>query len=337
MAVAEERRTQAGELRVHLPDMRGYSALIDAIGTDCGALSAQAETYCSNADFGKILEDLTADYAALLPVLHDLLAEQETLMKDYAIAIDQLVVDYETTDDGVAREFGGDGITGGSGTNSAKFAQVSPLDYLASPYPSESDLPEVSFGYVFDKLAWALEKFCSWDVRAQVTDWIAGDVVDVSTQAKCWEIIGERIGDTRDNLGTGQSLVFQTWSGQAANSHAASMYGWDTALEDQATEFPQLGEYLRQVAEEAVNVAQLVVDCIRLAIDLILGAWSLMYVPVVGQARFVKKAWDAYKQASKATAYLRMFWSFLRTVKDYFVVLFDKLNPAILPSAPLAV
>ncbi|CAB4695024.1 MAG: hypothetical protein F2667_03345 [Actinobacteria bacterium] len=337
MAHAVETPRDSGPLQVDLPDLRGYAQLIDGLGFDLGTLQTQAETYCVDADFGKILEDLTSDYAALLPQLKELLGENEVLMKQYARALDIQVLDYERTDDGVAGSFGSDGIRGDTGTNTGGFAASSPIDWTASPYPSESSLPEVSFGFVFDRLAWALETFCNWDVRTEVTDWIAGDVVGLSTQAHCWQLIGQRLGDTDSSLSTGEIKIYDTWSGQAASAHASSMIGWSQALTSQSTGLADLGEHLRSLAAEAVNVAQMVVDCIRLAIDLITSAWALQYIPIYGQAKFIQKAWNAYKTASKATAYIRMLISALRVVKDYIVVLIDTLTPSMLPPKPMGV
>ncbi|WP_370247656.1 hypothetical protein [Nocardioides sp.] len=338
MPVADDHApTTSRQLEVHLPTMRGYAAYLDRTSADLGAIAHRARTSCSNADFGRMLEDLCGDYETLLPVLHEMLAEQERIMQRYGVAVDALTMDFERTDDGVAQAFGGaDSITGGGSTSTA-FAGLGPTGSVPTPYPTESEIPEVSFGFVFDKLAWALEEFCGFDVRREVTDYLAGDVVGLTTQAICWEQIGTRVGQHRDGLVVAQRLASTDWEGDAATSHFAAMIGWDQPLEDQTTKLPELGGYLRDLGRQAVHTAQFVVDCIRLAIDLILGAWSLMYIPIVGQARFVKKAWDAYKQASKATAYLRMLWSFIRTVKDYFVVLHDTLTPAHLPAAPQTV
>lgn len=335
--IDDQPRASAGPLEVDLPTMRGYAGYLDDLSRDLGAIAYRAETTCTTADFGRMLEDLCGDYEALLPTLHQVLNDQERLMRDYGTAVDALTLDFERTDDGVARAFkGADGITGGGSTSSA-FAGLGPSGTVPTPHPTESAIPEVSFGFVFDKLAWALEEFCGFDVRREVTDFLAGDVVGLTTQAVCWEQLGTRIGLHHDGLVTAQRLASSQWHGEAANSHFAAMIAWDGPLEDQSTMFPELGAYLRELGKQAVHTAQFVVDCIRLAIDLILGAWSLMYIPIVGQARFVKKAWDAYKQASKATAYLRMLWSFLRTVKDYIRVLHDTLTPASLPSAPQSV
>lgn len=338
MVRAPETTGSAGELRVDLPDLRGYAQLVDEIRFDLSTIHTQVETYCADADFGKIVEDLTDDYATLLPQLKELLAENATLMGSYAVALDQQALDFGRTDGAVADSFGGGGgVSGGSGTNTAAFAKVSPLSYLENPYPSESELPEVSFGFMLDKLCWALEKFCGWDLRAEVTDWIAGDVVGLSTQARCWEIVSGRLDSCEQNVTAGQIRVFETWSGQAANSHAAGMYGWTPALQDQSTGLATLGEHLKEVAAQAVSTAQFVVDCVRLAVDLITSAWALQYIPVYGQAKFIQKAWDAYKTASKATAYLRMLFSLIRTVKSFIEMLVSDLTVSSLPPKPLAV
>ena len=326
-----------GELRVDLPDMRGYAGLLDAVRLELGAVHAQVETYCANADFGRIVEDLTSDYAALLPHLHALLAENESVMRSFAVALDQQTMDYERTDERVADSFGGRGIHGGSGTNSADFRAASSGASHPSPSPSQADLPEVSFGFLFDKLAWALETFVGWDVRREVTDWIAGDVVDLSRQASCWAIASTRLEGCRSDLGAGLSRIARSWEGLAAQQHTLSMITWDVALTSQSTHLARLGTHLEELAQDAVHTAQFVVDCIRLAVDLITSAWALQYIPIYGQAKFVAKCWDAYKTASKATAYLRMLLSTIRAVKSFVVICIDELTVSSLPSRPLGV
>lgn len=328
-----ETSSDPGPLEVQLPALRGYAVVLDDVSRDLGACEALASSYCTDADFGKIVEDLTSDYAALLPQLQDLLSENETVMQQYAVAVDRTASDFERTDDGVASRFGGDGIDASRGTTSFNLPSVG----SSMPYASEGDLPEVSFGFLFDRLAWALETFVGWDVRGAVTDWIAGDVQGLSTQASCWEIIGERLEATRGNLTTADLRIGETWKGQAATTHAIGMITWDMALESQAQGFKDLGESLRSLAEEAVNVAQLVVDCIRLAIDLIASAWALQYIPVYGQVKFAKKAYDAYKRAQKAVAYLKMIMAAIRATKSLVMVMIDSFTPTMLPGKPLSV
>ena len=261
MVRPDETSSDPGPLHVSLPVLRGYATVLDDVSRDLGGCEALASSYCVDADFGKIVEDLTSDYATLLPQLQELLAENETVMAQYALAIDRTASDFAHTDDGNASRFQWDGINADSGTTSFTVSSVG----SSTPYAPEGELPEVSFGFLFDRLARAIETFVGWDVRGAVTDWIAGDVQGLSTQASCWEIIGERLDVTRGNLTSADMLLGQTWQGQAADMYAGGMITWDMVLESQAQGFRDLGESLKSLAEEAVNVAQLVVDCIRLA------------------------------------------------------------------------
>lgn len=336
MVKAPDRPSSYPRLQVDLPELRGYGELVDGLSTDLGTLSTQAEVFCRTSDFGRIVEEMTDDYATLLPQLKELFAENERVMGQYAAALDRTAVDYERSDDHAAESLGyTDGITGGSG--SARFRPADPIDYTVSPYPTEAELPEVSFGFLFDRLAWALDTCCGWDVRAEVTELIAGDVVDLSTQAKCWDLISDRLASVRTTLGEGHSRIGESWRGYASSVHAIELIGWDTALQSQVDGLSELGTHLENVARDAVNTAQLVVDCIRLAVELIASAWALQYIPVYGQVKFVQKAWDAYKRASEATAYIRMLIATLRTVKSFIQVLVDELTPSILPNRPLSV
>ena len=169
MVRPDETSSDPGPLHVSLPVLRGYATVLDDVSRDLGGCEALASSYCVDADFGKIVEDLTSDYATLLPQLQELLAENETVMAQYALAIDRTASDFAHTDDGVASRFQGDGINAGSGTTSFTVSSVG----SSTPYAPEGELPEVSFGLLFDRLAWALETFVGWDVRGAVTDWIA--------------------------------------------------------------------------------------------------------------------------------------------------------------------
>lgn len=333
MPEAHEIPREFAPLQVDLPELRGYGDALDDIARDLGACSDLASSYCADADFGKIVEDLTSDYASLLPQLKEVLAENETLMREYARAIDTTASDFASTDDGVASRFKGDGIDAQTGT--AAYSLSAPIG--RTPSASESDLPEVSFGAFFDSLCWALEKFCGWDVRGQVTDWIAGDTVGLSTQGDCWEVVGARLDTCASNLSNAGGRVTNTWHGQASSTHTIEMIGWDTALADQSSCLKDVGASLKDLAKDAVDTAQLVVDCIRLAVDLISSAWALQYIPVYGQVKFVKKCWDAYKRASKAVAYLKMIWSAIRATKDLVIVTYNSVTLDALPGKPLSV
>ncbi len=333
MGRAPDTTQDFGDLRVDVPELRGYSDALDDCSRNLGSIEARASASCNDADFGKIVEDLTGDYATLLPQLKDLLAENESLMRDYALAVDKTAAEYVATDDGVSSRFKGDGISAGQGT--ANYA-VSSLVCL-SPTPSEGELPEVSFGFLFDNLCWAIEKISGFDVRARVTDWIAGDVVGLSTQANAWQIVGGSLEIVDGDVTEATARVNKTWDGNASGTHAISMYLWSSALKEQASGFRELGTALDELAKEAVHVAQLVVDCIRLAVDLIASAWSLQYIPVYGQAKFIQKAWHAYKRVTKALAYLKMILSAVRATKSLLVVMIDSFTPTMLPGKPLNV
>ena len=149
MGRPDENTTDFGPLKVDLPELRGYAAVLDDVARDFGRCESLASGYCHDADFGKIVEDVTTDYATLLPQLKELLAENETVMRQYAAAVDRTAADFERTDDGVASRFHGDGINAGRGT--ARFPHTSVGSQR--PSASEGELPEVSFGYAFDRLA----------------------------------------------------------------------------------------------------------------------------------------------------------------------------------------
>jgi len=149
-----------------------------------------------------MLEDLTADYSALLPQLRDLLSENERLVNTCGRALTHSANKYSRTDDKVAADFGGpsDGISGGDGV-SGRYGRVD-TSSMGAPYPEVGSLPEVSLGFPFNEVADALRTWTGFDLRGEVTDWIAGDVEGLSTQANAWEQIGDKLGDCEVNSAT---------------------------------------------------------------------------------------------------------------------------------------
>lgn len=322
----------AGEVTVELGDLRGYADVVDDVSRYLGRVSGYADTHCVTTDFGPMLDKLADEYAALLPQMRQFLAEQVELMEASALAIDRTLRDFRTTDAQEARRHGGRATITDDGRSTAYHGN--PMTELGSPSPDESELPEVDFGFPFDQLAWALEKICGYDIRREVTDWLVGDVVEVSKQSNAWYMVGSAATSYSQWLQNADIIVARTWTGDAATSTIDRMEEWKETLDEQGTDFGQVGAHLADIAGDAVEVAQLVIDLIKFAVDLIAAAWASQWIPIYGQAKFAVKAWDAYHKVKEAWDKLQMFLDVLGLVVGYLKVLDDKLNPINLPAAP---
>lgn len=322
----------AGEVTVELGDLRGYADVVDDVARYLGRVSGYADTHCVSTDFGQLLDPLAEEYVSLLPQIKQLLADQVELMEASALAIDQTLRDFRTTDAAEAERHGAR-VTITDDGKSATY-HGNPLTDLSSPSPDESELPEVDFGFPFDQLAWALEKICGYDVRREVTDWLVGDVVEVSKQSSAWYMVGSATSSYSWWLQNANIIVAKTWTGDAATSTIDRMEEWKETLEQQGTDFDQVGKHLADIAGDAVEVAQLAIDLIKFAVDLIAAAWASQWIPVYGQAKFAVKAWDAFHKVKEAWDKIQLFLDALGLVAGYLEVLHDKLNPVNLPAAP---
>ncbi|RYB94502.1 hypothetical protein EUA93_09195 [Nocardioides oleivorans] len=320
------------QVTVEISDLRGYADVVDDMATYLGRASGYADTHCNATDFGLLLDPLASDYSALLPRMKTLLSDQVALMKANATAIDQTLQDFLTTDAQEAERHGGQATITDDGTSASYYGN--PLTEFGSPTPDESDLPEIDFGFPFDQLAWALEKICGYDVRREVTDYLAGDVVEVSRQSNAWYMVGSATGSYSWCLRNANVIVARTWTGDAAESTIQRMDEWKESLDQQGTDFHQVGAHLADIAADAVDMAQLAVDLIKYAIDLIAAAWSSQWIPVYGQAKFVKKAWDAYQIVKKAWDKISEFLDVLNLVLSSLEIIYSSLNPVELPAAP---
>ena len=86
--------------------------------------------------------------------------------------------------------------------------------------------------------------------------------------------------------------------------------------------------------EQAVDVAQLVVDVVKEIISIVLAGLTLASVPIYGQVQLVDKVRDAVRLANDARKVLTVFWNFLLVVKDSFVLAADCFTAEALAPAP---
>ncbi|UUZ61521.1 hypothetical protein [Nocardioides sp. B-3] len=317
---------------VELGDLRGYADVVDDVSGYLRKTSSFADSHCTRTDFGKLLDPLAAGYASLLPQIKQLLADQISLMGASAVAIDRTLQDFRTTDGREAERHGGRATITDDGRSATYYGN--PLTDFGSPSPTESELPEIDFGFPFDQLARAPETVCGYDVRREVTDWLVGDVVEVSKQSNAWYTVGSATSSYSRYLRNANVIVAKTWTGDAASATIIRMDEWKEILDKQGIDFDRVAKHLADIAADAVEMAQLAIDLILFALDTVASARASQWIPIYGRAKFAMKAWDAFHKVKEAWDKIQMFLDVLSLIVGYLEVLYDELNPVNLPAAP---
>ena len=98
----------------------------------------------------------------------------------------------------------------------------------------------------------------------------------------------------------------------------------------------RVAAHLHDVIDQAVDVAQLVVDVVKEIVSIVLAGLTLASVPIYGQVQLVDKVRDAVRLANDARKVLTVFWNFLLVVKDSFVLAADCFTAEALPPAPVS-
>lgn len=322
-----------GQLTVELADLRGWAGQVGRAGGDCTDLGAYVAANVPDGDFGRILSLITGDYEGMATNVHAALGLDGTRLDGTGTALDTAATNYAHKDAQVAQDFGvgaaitDDGHAGGfhdSGTTTA-----------AAPSSSGEDLPEVSFGWIFDKACELIDWLGGPDLRAEVTEQIAGDVGKASLQASAWENASTAMGAVCGNLTRGVGTIDRTWQGRAALASGSYLDSWVTALDGQGKAMAQIGSYLRDMIQQSVDVAQVIVDAVKEICSIISAGWSMASIPIYGQIKLVDKVKDAIKLVNDARKVISVFWNFLVMVKDYIVLAADTFSSDSLPAAPV--
>ena len=174
----------------------------------------------------------------------------------------------------------------------AQFHDARAAGSIPAPSISGDVLPEVSFGYLLDKCCDLIVWVGGPDPREYVTQWIAGDVGKASLQAEAWEHLSVCVDSVQRNLDAGLSRIGQTWAGGAAQNAAARTTSWIEALATQSTSCTSLAGHLRDMVEQAVQMAQVVVDIIKTVVSIVTAALSSAYIPGWGQWKAIKTVKD---------------------------------------------
>lgn len=231
---------------VELADLRGWSTQVDRAGGNVSYLYSLASSSVVDADFGRILEVITGEYAGLIPEFHRVLSESATGLFAESQALSDTAADYGGTDREVAARFGV-GSTADDNDASA-FMDAAPVS-AQCPSGSGAELPEVSFGFVFDKVCDLIVWVGFSDPREYVTQWIAGDVDKAYQHGATWDYVASVLVDVRTNLATGKSAVAATWSGSTAQSAGAQMDRWTSSFSGIASGCSSMAQNIRDMAD----------------------------------------------------------------------------------------
>ena len=324
-----------GQLRVELADLRGYADQVGRAGEACASLADYVATFVPDGDFGRILSLITPDYEHLVLRVRETLEADSTRLASTRVGLRHVAKRYARTDARVAQRFGAGAAVADDESAGPAFRDV---ETTAPPGPTCGGevLPEVTFGWVADQACALVSDLGGPDLRREITDWVAGDVGKASTQASVWEHSAASVAAVRRNLVHGAVAVAATWEGSAAEASRGHADAWAGALGEQRDGLARLAAHLHDVIDQAVDVAQLVVDVVKEIISIVLAGLTLASVPIYGQVQLVDKVRDAVRLANDARKVLTVFWNFLLVVKDSFVLAADCFTAQALPPAPVS-
>ncbi len=323
----------AAELSVELSDLKGWGAQVGRAGDDCTALSSYVASNMPDGDFGRILELIAGDYESMTSTIQAALTtdgERLGLTESSLVAVAN---DFRHTDEHVAQEFGVGARITNDGSAAGCFSDSGGTT-AAAPSGGGQTLPEVSFGWLFDKACELISWVGGPDLRSWVTDQIAGDVGKAETQASAWMNAGTAMRAIEGNLSRGDSGIRRTWTGEAASSAGAYIDQWLTGLRNQANAMDQVGGYLKDMVQQAVDMAQVVVDIVKEILSIISAGWSMAAIPIYGEIKLVEKVKDAIKLVNDARKVITVFWNALKLIIDGFKMVVHAFEAESLPSAP---
>ncbi|HEV8557748.1 MAG TPA: hypothetical protein VGR06_15295 [Actinophytocola sp.] len=326
-------------VEVEISDLRGWAEQVGRASKDMGSAHGYGTGNIADADFGRILEVITGDYAVLLPKFHAVLQADSGGLDMTSGALIATANDYKKMDERSRSHFtklpGGetahttdDGVANGFDDTAPAAAKLVPPD------DGGANLPEVSFGWLLDKVCDLIVWVGGPDPREYVTKWIAGDIKKAARQASAWQHVAECAETVRANLDTGKAAIARTWKGPAATASSGHMDKWHTVLTDQSTAMRKMSGHLKDAIEQAVKMAQVVVDIIHTVIDLVSAAWSGASIPVFGQWKLIKTVKEAITMVNSARKVIQTFWSAMTMIKDLIAAGVNAFSVDALPPTP---
>lgn len=332
------------QVEVELADLRGWAQQVGRASSDLGAAHSYASGNIADADFGKILELISGPYADMLPKFHAVLHEDNTRLGKTGHALDSAARAYKEADDratgrlahlpgGQVGQITDDGRADGFGDRGSATAElVAP----GSGGVSLPDPPEISLGFVFDKVCGLMASITGFDLREKITQWIAGDVDKAARQVAAWRAVAACCDVVEQNLAWGRKSIANTWIGPAASAAVAHVEKWGGSLTTQANAMRAMGEHLSDMIGQAVQMAQVVVDIIRTIVSLITAALSNAAIPFYGQWKLIKTVWEGVKMAYSAWKVVQVFLNALKTIIATIQMCVNAFTIDSLPPAPPA-
>jgi uncharacterized protein YukE len=326
-------------VEVEISDLRGWAQQVGRAGKDLGAAHGYATGNIGDADFGRILEIITSDYAALIPKFHAVLQADGGGLDAAGGALTATANDYKRMDERSRNHFtklpGGetahtvdDGVANG-------FDDVTPATAkLVPPEDGGTTLPEVSFGWLLDKVCDLIVWVGGPDPREYVTKWIAGDIKKAARHVSAWQHVADCADAAQANLDSGRAAIGRTWKGSAATASSGHMDKWDKALTDQGSAMRKVSAHLKDAIDQAVKMAQVVVDIIKTVISLVSAAWSGASIPFYGQWKLIKTVKEAITMVNSARKVIQVFWNAMNMIKALIVASVNVFSVDALPSAP---
>jgi uncharacterized protein YukE len=330
------------EIAVELADLRGFAQQVGRASNDMGAAKDYAVSNIHDADFGKILELITGPYGDMLPKFHAVLQADSTGLGKTRDGLNHAAAGYKEADEKSAGRLaqlpGGqtgnitdDGVANGFDDTGSATSQLKTPGGEGAALP---DLPEVSFGWIFDKVCDLVVWVGGPDPREKVTRWIAGDIDKAAMQVTAWHCVANCADVVQANLNSGKKSIANTWTGDASNAAAGHMDKWTTNLHDQADAMRKMGEHLRTMINEAVKMAQVVVDIIQTLVSLISAALSNAAIPFYGQWKLIKTVKEGIQMVWKAIKVIQVFLNALRLIINTIQMCVTAFTTEKLPPAP---
>jgi hypothetical protein len=324
-------------MTVDLSELDAWSAQVQRASDDLTGIARNGGHGLVQTDFGPILETMMGAYQSLLPSVHQSLEDNGTGMGDHAEALRATARDFKLTEDGIVRRHNATGFDGRDG--SAGFWDVADTT-IRRAAPTETSLPQISFGFPYDTVCDLVRMLTGFDIRAELAERIGGDVVSASTQGSCFGALGTSMKGVAANLQSGGRTISATWQGSTADAAIGQIGTWVGSLDTQAGQLVQMGQTIVQVCRDAWQTALSVVQCVTSAVQTVSAALATMSIPGVGWARVVQAVFQAFQAVMKAYKaimrlidVLRQVKSFIETVKSFFD---QDLAPVSTPTAPTA-
>ena len=202
-------------MTVDLSELDAWSTQVQRASDDLTGIARNGGNSLVQTDFGPILETMMGAYNSLLPSVNQSLEDNGTGMRDHAEALRATARDFTLTEDGVVRRHRANGVDGRDGSSS--FFDVADTT-IRRAAPTESSLPQISFGFPYDTVCDLVRMLTGFDIRAELAEKIGGDVVSASSQGSSFGSLGTSMKGVAANLQSGGQTISQSWSGGASDA-----------------------------------------------------------------------------------------------------------------------